>query len=209
VSPPEGPDAPTLEALIAGRMAALDIGPAGLVARMGYRNHAKGIRRAEALIAGDADLAAKCAPALAEALDVSGDALNAAIAETRRSAHAAQEAARRAAFTPHAVVLTERRVPQPIFVAVMTGSAQRLRIDFPPGLSPAGYAEAARAALPDSLLGFGAVTGFVVNYTPDEAVRFDRGGTPIERLDHTVRRGHVSLSIGGGRKVTSEELFPE
>ena len=38
---------------------------------------------------------------------------------------------------------------------------------------------------------FDRVTGFVINYTPDRAVRFDRNASPIEELKHAYRRGSL------------------
>ncbi len=39
----------------------------------------------------------------------------------------------------------------------------------------------------------GPTTGFIVNYTPDFAVRFDLNGNPVETLDHAYRPGEVAL----------------
>lgn len=44
---------------------------------------------------------------------------------------------------------------------------------------------------------FGATTGFIVNYTPDYAVRFDLSCAPVEELDHAFRPGEVTLTLGG------------
>ena len=39
----------------------------------------------------------------------------------------------------------------------------------------------------------GPTTGFIVNYTPDFAVRFDLNGNPVETLYHAYRPGEVAL----------------
>ena len=43
---------------------------------------------------------------------------------------------------------------------------------------------------------FGETTGFIVNYTPDYAIRFDLSGSPVEMLDHAFRPVEVTLTIG-------------
>jgi hypothetical protein len=40
-------------------------------------------------------------------------------------------------------------------------------------------------------------TGFVVNYTPDHAMRFDLEGKPIETLARAYQPGEVVLCLGG------------
>jgi hypothetical protein len=47
--------------------------------------------------------------------------------------------------------------------------------------------------------------GFIVNYTPDFAVRFDLNGDPVEAFDHAYLPGNVTIAIGG--KEISGELF--
>ena len=48
----------------------------------------------------------------------------------------------------------------------------------------------------DLLQFFGATTGFIVNYTPDHAVRFDLEGRPTETLSRAYRPGEVTLYLG-------------
>ena len=44
---------------------------------------------------------------------------------------------------------------------------------------------------------FGRVTAFVVNYSPDRAVRFDLDGSSLEVLPRAVRPGRAWISVGG------------
>jgi len=48
---------------------------------------------------------------------------------------------------------------------------------------------------------FGPTTGFIVNYTPDYAVRFDVDGNPIEVLGRAYSPGKVELQIGRRKRV--------
>jgi hypothetical protein len=82
----------------------------------------------------------------------------------------------------------------------LSGGAERwLKIDLDLTEPPDSYA---RQAL--SVVGrrpfipfFGATTGFVVNYTPDHALRFDLEGTPVETLARAYRPGEVTLYLKG------------
>jgi hypothetical protein len=114
------------------------------------------------------------------------------------------------AFRPHAIILTEKTVPQPIFVAAIIGAERLLRIDFDLALGPGSYANQALAGvrrklaefrsksgeMPDTLLAFGRPVGVVVNYMPDRAVRFDLDGKPLVTLPRARRpteRLHCAL----------------
>ena len=60
--------------------------------------------------------------------------------------------------------------------------------------------------LPDQVPAFGKPIGFVINYSPDKAVRFDSTGQPIAVLDKAVRPGTAVLTRLGGRPISAEAL---
>jgi hypothetical protein len=60
--------------------------------------------------------------------------------------------------------------------------------------------------LPDQVPAFGKPIGFVINYSPDRAVRFDLKGQPIAILDKAVRPGTAVLFLLGGRPIPAEAL---
>src|SRR4029078_6912651 len=125
---------------------------------------------------------------------------------TQRQLHEAQEAAWRAAFRPHAVILTEKDRPEQIFIAAIIGVDRLLRVDLDPTEGEVTYIDQALRGIRQKLarwnskvdvsavgLGvlplpcFGRPVGVIVNYTPDRAVRFDLSGQPIEVLDRAHR----------------------
>ena len=131
-----------------------------------------------------------------------------AIEETRRRTGKTQEATEqarqtvwRAAFRPHAIILTERTVPQPFFVAAFIGIERLLRIDFDLALVPVTYTNQALAGLrrrlaefksgsgriSETLPALGRPVGVIVNYTPDRAIRFDLDGNALEILPRAHR----------------------
>jgi hypothetical protein len=110
---------------------------------------------------------------------------------------------------------TDRRIPQPIFVAALIGVDELLRIDFPPAASPEMYPDLAiegirlklarwnrdfnrRKGLGSyQLPAFGRPLGFVVNYSPDHAGWFDPLGNVVVVLSKAHRIGHVTLNLEG------------
>jgi hypothetical protein len=197
--------------LISRRSDELGIGPSELVRRCGYKNIGKGLRRVEELCRGEFQRTRGLITGLPRALGVSVDVVQKAIDDTAKQLHEGEEAAWRASFKPHAIILTDRRFPQPIFVAAIIGELRR--IDFPPCATADTYVSLAIEGISAKLarwnrefnrrmgLGsfqlpaFGRPTGFVVNYSPDHAVRFDLDGHALERLPTAHRIGQATLHI--------------
>ena len=53
---------------------------------------------------------------------------------------------------------------------------------------------------------FGATTGFIVNYDPDRAIRFDLDGNPVEVLDRAYRPEEVIFAIGN-KAMPAQNFF--
>ena len=143
-----------IESLIVDRSRVLDLPRPDLVRRAGYKNIAKGLRRLDELLAGELVKTRDLIRALPAALDVPSEVVEHAIEETRRRISEAKEAAEqaretvwRAEFRPHAIILTERTVPQPFFVAAFIGVDRLLGIDFDLALAPLSYTSEALAGL--------------------------------------------------------------
>ena len=82
-------------------------------------------------------------------------------------------------FYPHAIILTERTVPSPIFEAAIIGVEKLLRIDLDATQGPVSLVRQVLDRLPERVTAFGKTAGFVINYSPNKAVRFDPNGQPI------------------------------
>src|ERR1700730_13011860 len=108
-------------------------------------------------------------------------------------------------FRPHAIILTERTVPSPIFVAAMIGVEKLLRIDLDAIQGLVSFVRQVLDCLPEGVPAFGKTAGFVINYSPDQEVRFDPKGQPIAILDKVVRPGTATLHLGG-RPIPAEAL---
>jgi hypothetical protein len=205
-----------IESLIVDRSTVLSLSRVGLVRRAGYKNIAKGLRRLDELLAGDLEKTRELIRALPAALDVPPELVANAIEGTRRqiaevqeATWQAREAAWRAAFKPHAIILTERIVPQPIYVASIVGVERLLRIDFNIASPPSNYPAQALAgvgrrlsefriesgSIPDALPAFGRPIGVIVNCTPDNAIRFDLDGNALEILPcaHRLAGCHIAI----------------
>ena len=120
------------------------------------------------------------------------------------SSDTAMHANQKQTFQPHAIILAERTVPSPIFVAALIGVDRILRINFDPDQPPVTYIRQAMAGIDQklahfkcaSLPGFGKPIGFVVNYSPDHAIRYDLQGNALEILPSAYRTGKASMSVG-------------
>jgi hypothetical protein len=97
------------------------------------------------------------------------------------------------------VILTERSVPSPIFVAAFMGVDRLLRIRLDTDAPPDTFSQQARQRLPPDggVPGFGWIVGYVVNYSPDEAVQFDLEGHEVARFGRAIRLGQTTVRIGG------------
>ena len=212
-----------LAVLIQVRMEELNLDHHALGFRLGYQNPAKAAGRVDALCRGHlTNRKSRAALArLPDTLELPAEVVAQAVIETeqvlaeherhaeeeRRRAREKKEAEWRAAFTPHAILQTERTVPSQITICGLTGGARRwLWIDFDPSKPPITFVQQALAALPERTgLGsdgkryvtfFDEAVGFIVNYTPDQALRCDLDGQPQEVLSKAYRPGEVGLAIG-------------
>ena len=200
-----------IQELIEARMKQIGLGRGELASRCGYKNVAKGLRRIDALCEGDIDSegATMVIRALPAALEIDKSKVAAALQETaeiieeeERRYVAAQEAAWRASFVPDAYLRGTDTRPSSITIFGVSGGARRwLRIPLDTSLPPATFAAQALAVAKETAIVpfHGFTTGFIVNYAPDRAVRFDLNGEPVETFDRAHQPGHVEIQIGGRR----------
>jgi hypothetical protein len=204
-----------IQILINDRRRELGLSRPELVRRCGYRNITKGIRRLDELLAGGLQRTTSLLSGLAIALELSPDVVQRALNETQqqleeRASHAAAEAeaAWRAAFKPHGILLGTDVRPSDALNFAITGGAERwLRIPLDQSQPSVTYAEQAFAVVRKTpfVHFFGRTTGFIVNYTPDHAVRFDCEGHPVEKLTRAYRPGEVAVTLG--RRPVSVAAF--
>jgi hypothetical protein len=198
--------------LIRSRMTELGLSRGEFAKRLGYKNVAKGIRRIDALCAGDLEGTKQFLDVLPQSLETPAETVKFALDQTVRELELAakQEAEARDKiwwenFSPHAIILTERTVPSPIFVAAIIGVEKLLRIDLDATQGPVNFVRQALDRLPAAVPAFGKPIGFVINYSPDQAVKFDRNGQPTAILDKAVRPETAVLRLGG-RPITAQAL---
>ena len=184
-----------LKELIDQRLKDLGIRRGELARRMGYANPSRGCRRLDRIAEGDVELAGNLRERLATGLAVEPGKVDEAI----RDELAAQEAAYRAAFKPHAIARTRRERPSPVFIYAMCGGPEAQVVDLDEGLGPGTFARQALLKLPDAVPGMGAVIGFTVNYSPDWAVEYDLAGDPVREFDRAVPMPWAGMVVGGKR----------
>jgi len=91
-------------------------------------------------------------------------------------------------------------------VAAIIGVEKLLRIDLDATQGPVSFVRQVLDRLPEGVPAFGKTAGFVINYSPDKAVRFDPNGQPVAILDKAVRPGTAVLLRLGGRPIPAEAL---
>jgi hypothetical protein len=198
--------------LIRSRMTELGLSRGEFAKRLGYKNIAKGIRRIDALCEGDVEGTKQFLGVVPRALETSAETVKRALDQTIRELELAEKHEAetrdkiwRENFRPHAIIVTERSVPSPIFLAAIIGVEKLLRIDLDPTQGPVSFVRQVLDRLPERVLAFGKPIGFAINYSPDKAVRFDRNGQPIAALDKAVHPG-TAVVHRGGRPIPAEVL---
>ncbi len=214
-----------LAELIETRLAELGVDRQSLGFRLGYTNPAKAAGSVQALCDGHIHSAKRKAVLrrLPDAIEVSPDTVDAAAqataelqAELKREAGEVRKRACEgdwadwcARFTPHAVLEGERTVPNGItFFGISGGSRRWLIISLDVSKPEQSFVEQVHQALPERLHWpsasppqvpfFGKATGYVINYAPDRAVRYDLQGDAMETLERAVRVGDAIVSLGRG-----------
>ena len=187
----------SLVQLIRERMQDLGITRGELARHMGYANIAKGCRRLDQICARDVKMAENLRIQLAQGLEVDAGVIDESIEFTRSKQISAEDKAYRESFKPHAVILTEYKIPTQITFYAMTGGSRHRMIPMKEGSSPETFATQARDAPPDVVPFLGASTGYVVNYTPDFALEFNKEGRLIGRHHRAFRVGQSSVVVGG------------
>ena len=141
-----------------------------------------------------------------ESVEAAICATAAIIAEAERRAEVEREAAWRASFVPHAYLHGSQNRPSQLFIYGVSGGAEKwLKIPLDLSMPPVTFAAQALTFVKKTpqVPFFGSTTGFIVNYTPDHAVRFDIDGNPVEHFDGAYRPGEVELLLRG-RKIPTE-----
>jgi hypothetical protein len=185
-----------------------------LTARWGYKNPTKGLRRLDELEAGYFSATEAQLEGLAAALEVERNALDAAIAETRERQRRDEESSRLAdyerwceRFTPHALGVPANERPRQIFVVAIVGPRRLLEVPFEKSAPEDEWPDLVAKALPDGVVGFGRLGGFVINYEPRRGALFDRSGNQVRALEHAYRPGVASFSVGKNRPLEDGEFL--
>ena len=106
------------------------------------------------------------------------------------------EAAWRRDFTPHAVIVTEREWPSNLFWMMFTGDERF--VFFETGTNPADFRDYVLGVLPEETALFGKTVGYIVNYTPDWAVTFDRFGQRVPSHTEAYCPARASFRFSDG-----------
>ena len=107
----------------------------------------------------------------------------------------------RNAFKIHGIIETERTIPQPIFAAALSGSVKHKFVELDTSNDAPSYSKQMIDEIPNrvcnngTIIAFGKPIGFVINFSPDHAIKYDLNGNPREDLDGAVRLGEGYMRI--------------
>jgi hypothetical protein len=194
--------------LISTRRRELGITTAEIARRVGYRNIGKGMRRINELCRGDFRAAQFIVGALPRALELPEDEVRRAVQATEDELDAGERARieeeerrYRATFRPHALWVTERLIPRPIFVAAFLGVENLLRFDLDMEQGEETFVAQAIAANRSWAGPFGKVVGFHINFAPDRCVEYDTQGKVLAMFSKARRPGRADFTLKGGRSI--------
>lgn len=191
------PDSLTLHGLIEARAQALRLDEQGLARAMDL-DGAEALRQIlDRARRGDLTRMPLVLGDFARALDLPVSRLETALDVSREAVRRRWEARMRARFVPHAVFLTVNEVPRPVILAALLAAERHLRLDLPLGLPDGDRPGWVAGAAPRRIAGFGAVTGFWINHTPDHASRHALDGRGVETSGTLFHR--VGTALPGGR----------
>ena len=183
------PERNPLEQLLHNRMAVLELSRGQLGQRLSPRNPSKALRRLDGFMRDGTPPYGDLKVRLAEALEVPVSMINDAASATRDTIAARAEAEYRANFRPHAIWTTARSRPGSTAMGGFINAPARRLLRFPEDLPIEGFVAYCQAHAPEGVPLYGPVTGFIINYTSDHAVRYDLNGQPLETLASAKRVG--------------------
>lgn len=183
----------TLSKLVEMRLTDLGLSREDFTLKLGFKQYAKAQHLFQNLQEDNIGDMPHMRRDFAKILEVPQEVVDEAIQVSRDLRFERQDAAWRAEFQPHAVLTTEREIPRAIFAAALTGADKKLSMLLPAAIPAVQWPKWVLGRLSRGLPGFGLVTGFVINHTPDHAVRFGLDGNPIETLDKAYRRGRAYM----------------
>lgn len=189
--------------LIGNRLQELHIRRGEIPGRAGRKNSAKILRQLDGLINGDIGSGRGLVEVLPQILDLPAAVVETAISDTKRVLTDDAEAEYRTRFVPHAIILTELERPTQISLAAIIGVDRLLRIDLDREADESTYVRQtlegidARLKQWENFRGeipfMGMPIGFIINFTPDSATRYDMNGGRLEELPRAKRLGQATL----------------
>lgn len=191
----------SLKEYVYSRMQVLGLSRSELARRCGFKNIAKTLRRIDNLMAGETRDASSIQlfEPLRNALEADENEFLAVIMEnearidaTTQEVQANTDKLWRQYFVPHGYMIGAYTYPSPLVSFILTGGPERwLKIRFDLSRSPITYHEQALTHLNQNVAVpfHGHAMGFVINYTPDCAIRFNAVGQPVEVFDRAYRPG--------------------
>ncbi len=189
-----------IQELIERRCDELSISHRELVIRTGVDNIAKGHRRLLQLLDGDFVSSRGFLEKLPAALEIDPALLEDAVNLSKQQISEEIEVDWRANFKPHAVAITANNGrPRQITIAAICNAGRHVYIDFPVNLARHDFKDYALNVIQKRAKEianfFYSLEGFVINYTPDLAIKYDLQGVEIGQINKEVKVGKLSFTL--------------
>ncbi len=189
------PSINALEQLVHERMVILGLSRGLIGQRLSPHNPSKALRRLDDFIANGQWPSDDLAERLAGVLELPSAELITAARVTWDANAARTDAEYRARFQPHAVWTTVRNRPSSVAIAGFINAPAKRILLFPANLPSEDFIDYCLEHVPEGVPLYGPITGFVINYTPAHAVRFNLNGNALETMNHAVQVGAACIKV--------------
>ena len=179
-----------LKSYIDGRIEELGLTRGDLGRRISQGNPTKALRHLDKYLEKDSSPKREgFTETLAEALEVDKDTIRAKEGEAHRLWRQRSEERYRAEFVPHAIWVTERDKPSSNAMGGLINVTRRRVMRLPASMSEERFVAYCLENAPEGVPLMGRVVGFLINYNPDRAIRYDLEGRVVETQKRAERIG--------------------
>lgn len=175
-----------IEAFVKAQMTELALTRGQLGQRLGHNSN-KALKKLDSLIKEANPKQVDFIHRLAVALEVPFKVMMDIVEKQYQIDVKAADLSYRANFKPHAIWTTQNSRPTSISMACLINAPAKLRLPFPEDLKAEAYIGYCQSNVPDVVPFYGAVTGFTINFSPDDSVVFSLDGTELETLECALR----------------------
>lgn len=189
-----------IQQLIESRCSQLNISLKEMIREAGYSNISVGLKRLHQLFDADFESSRGLIEQLPKVLAIDKTVLERAITETKTQIQIEVDREYRANFKPNFIIRTgELGRPRQITIAAIVNAGKYIASEFPDNLNSDQYIRYAVDFYEKKKKNisnfFYQPENIIINYSPDKADVISLNGDNIEQLEHSVRKGRLSIQL--------------